>query len=497
VTDAWLTWPRPPLAPQRREPVAAKATMGRISFSSPRARTIWETRLNRLRRAAIAVELETVRLQRVPATVVWTSYAGVAATAERMQSLGLTVTPVEAALGYAADWPAEEPNAEPMALLDYALLVGPPPLDGSVRALASQDVSDAAIWFGYPPCCARAWADSLKRGRSDPVAGMIEGAGGAGEIIGSAHALLAVLGFGPVRHAPCSASCVSTITRSREFVDLMRETGYGEEARWLEGMANWAIDASIVNGVAEVKTGAFRCTWISDEIGPPHRVHCRGSVIPEGTPPGLAEVFAASGARQTKPMRPAKVTSVNVANAETTRTDIGTGFAAAGFDSAFAMRSRYSTVVWEQTAALRGARSAVHIGCGDGLLLELLAQTKPRLRLYGIEEDMAVADAARRRNGPSMPILSGIWIDSLDEFTRLVPDGVDIAFIDPEKLRAIGGEAASTIHALARSVIAIGNDRSLLRFGDIDTLAAASGLALQPGRSGRVSAVAYALSDPP
>ena len=139
MRHAWLTWPRPPLAAQPREPVAAKAATQRVSFSGSQARAIWGARLDRLGRAAIAVELEMVRRRRIPATLIWVSYAGVAAIAERVQSLGLVVAPVKAALGHTADWLAEDSNAEPMALLDYALLIGTSPLDAPALALAARD----------------------------------------------------------------------------------------------------------------------------------------------------------------------------------------------------------------------------------------------------------------------------------------------------------------------------------------------------------------------
>src|SRR5439155_106990 len=126
--------------------------------------------------------------------------------------------------------------------------------------------SQAAILFGYPACCAKSWADYLQRGGSDPLAGML--ARGDKAVV-PAYIALAVLGLGPIRHAPCSASCSATRDRSREFIDLGRELGFVEEMSWLEEIADWAVGASLVNGIAEVTTAAFRCTWLSDEGAPP------------------------------------------------------------------------------------------------------------------------------------------------------------------------------------------------------------------------------------
>lgn len=466
----WLTWPRPPLAAAPREPVLAKAAAQRISFSGPQARALWQPRLERLRHAAIAIELEMVRRERIPATLAWTGYDGVDALTERARASGLEAKPIKAALGYAADWPAEASIDEPKRLLDYAFLIGKPPLDASIAEPAADGLEQAAMRFGYPPCCAKSWADHLQRGGSDPLACMLARDGTAAM---HAHAALAVLGLGPVRHAPCSADCSATHDHSRQYIDVGRALGFAEEMGWLEAMADWAVDASLVNGVAEITTGAFRCTWLSDESGPPHREPGRGAARP--AKPEAATVKPADGAA--------------------ILAELGTGFEAAGFESPYAMRSRFSTVIWEQTGTLRRAGSAVHVGCGDGLLLELIAQTRPRMKLYGTEEDAAAAEAARRRLDSSLPVLGGTSIEALAALLRLAPDGVDLAFIDPERLAASGREALAVVRAVARTVIVIGTDRSLRRFKDIDTLAATMGRALLPGRVGRVSAALSPTND--
>ncbi|MET4212094.1 hypothetical protein [Bradyrhizobium sp. LA2.1] len=468
----WLTWPRPPLAAAPREPAVAKAATQRISFTGPQARALWQPRLDRLRHAALAIEFEMVRRKRIPASLVWTGYDGIDALTERARAIGLEAKPVKASLGYAADWPLEASIAEPKRLLDYAFLIGAAPLDTSIAERATDGLEQAAIRFGYPACCARSWADHLRRGGSDPLAGILARADKAAVPV---HIALAVLGLGPVRHAPCSADCSATRDLSRGFIDFGRQLGLAEEMSWLEEMADWTVGASLVNGVAEIATATFRCTWLSDEGKPSHRR------------PRQRAAAAHLDKRKAAAVEPADSADI--------LTELGGGFEAAGFENPFAMRSRFSTVVWEQTAALRRAGSAAHIGCGDGLLLELIAQTRPKLRLYGAEEDAALAEAARRRLGASLPVLGGTSIAAIAALSRLAPDGVDLAFVDPERLG--GREALAAVRAIAKSVIVIGTDRSLHRLEDMDTLAASMGLALLPGRAGRVSAALSATSGRP
>ncbi|WP_244550143.1 hypothetical protein [Bradyrhizobium sp. cf659] len=421
---------------------------------------------------ALAIELEMVRRRRIPATLVWTGYDGIEALTERARSIGLEAKPVKASLGYAADWPLEASIDEPRRLLDYAFLIGAAPLDGAIAEPAADGLVQAAIRFGYPACCAKSWADYLGRGGSDPLASLLARENKAPM---PAYVALAALGLGPVRHASCSADCLATRACSRAFIDLGRELEFGEEMAWLEEIADWAVDASLVNGIAEITTAAFRCAWVSDD----------------GRPSPRRSRDGAAGTRLEK----RKAAAVEPANGASILAELGTGFEAAGFESPFAMRSRFSTIVWEQTGALRRAGSAVHIGCGDGVLLELIAQTRPKLRLYGTEEDPAVAEAARRRLGASSPVLGGASIEALAALSRLAPDGIDLAFVDPE--RPGGHDALAAVRAVARSVIVIGTDRSLHRFKDMDTLAATMGLALLPGRAARVSAALSATSGRP
>ncbi|EJN11615.1 hypothetical protein PMI42_05014 [Bradyrhizobium sp. YR681] len=442
--------------------------MQRISFSGPQARALWQPRFERLGEVALAVELEMVRQGRIPATLVWTGYDDIEALTERVRAIGLEAKPVKASLGYAADWPIEASIDEPKRLLDYAFLIGPAPYDVSIAEPAADDLEQTAMRSGYPACCAKSWAGHLRGGGCDPLANLLARDDRAAM---PAHFALAVLGVGPVRHAPCSVHCSATRDCSRAFLDLGRELGFIDEIVWLEEIAGWATEASLVNGIAEITTAAFRCTWLSDEGASPHR--------------RLRHTLAAP-----RPVK-RKAASVELVGGTEILVELGTGFEAAGFASPFAMRSRFSAIVWEQTAALRRAASAVHVGCGDGLLLELIAQTRPKLKLYGLEEDAALAGLARQRLGASLPVLGGASLEALATLARLVPEGVDLAFVDPERLGS--HEALAAIRVIAKSVIVIGTDRSLRRFKDMDTYAATMGLALLPGRAARVSAAIAAM----
>jgi hypothetical protein len=456
-----------------------------LGFTGPRARAIWEPRLDRLEAAALSGELELIRNGSLPASVIWTPYGALGGLLRRLEELGLAAVPVRTAVG---EIPAATPAAggDPLELLTYGLAVARGRTDEVQQRLASADVAATARWLGYPDCCAAAWASHLAGGMLDPIAAMLSRAAMQAEPP-AAHTLLAGLGVGPVRHAPCSAGCPATAALAQSFLETLRALGLVEEADWLRSMGDWGVEVSIVSGVAEVKTGAFRYAWLSDRL--PARVQLRsvGSAIPDGAPPGLTPPFAPPSAATARAVRRFPSPHGTV--------DRAAGFAQAGFANAIAMRSRWSTVLWEQSAVWRrGAGSAVHMGCGDGLLLELLAQHQPRLKLVGIETDPALARAARQR-GPlaGVPVLTEPWPQAAAALATLV-EPEPLVFFDPEALAALPVAARADIRQrlsrLSATMVALASDRVLARFGGIAAAAEAAGLSLAAGRPTRVSAIA-------
>lgn len=480
----WPCWPRPPLPASPRDPLACGSGRRRLGFTGTRAREIWAPRLDRLAEAALGGELELIRDGSLPASLIWTPYGALAGLLRRLDGLGLAAVPVRTALGEIPA-AAAAPGGDPLELLTYGLAVARGRTDEVQQRLASSDVAATARWLGYPDCCACAWASHIASDMVDPMAAMLSRGGMPAEP-SCAHALLAGLGLGPVRHAPCSIGCRATAALAQSFLATVRALGLVEEADWLRRMGDWGVEISILNGVAEVKTGAFRYACLSDRL--PARVQLRsvGSVIPDGAPPGLTRPFAPPRATTSRAVRRGPRPNGTV--------DLAAGFAPAGFANAIAMRSRWSTVLWEQSAVWRrAAGSAVHMGCGDGLLLELLAQHQPRLKLVGIETDPALAQAARQR-GPlaGVPVLTDPWPRATAVLATLV-EPEPLVFFDPEVMAALPVAARADIRqlltGLSATLVALASDRVLARFGGIEAAAEAAGLSVAAGRPTRVSAI--------
>jgi hypothetical protein len=483
MTPPWPGWPRPPLAQNPRDKLAHGVAPRRVSFAGPQASAIWAPRLQRLVETALSAEVALVRNGTLPATLIWAPYQDLGALLGRLDSIGLATAPIRTAVGPIPSSPAEAtPNfAE---LLNYGLLVARSPIEAASTRLAACDPAEIARWLNWPTCCADAWASHLHDCLTDPIAAMLSRPT-SDAAPPFAHALLAGLGLGPVRHAPCSAGCRATAAAAQAFIASVAALGLTDEAGWLCSMSSWTIDISLVAGVAEVKTSLFRYAHLSNHL--PHRfdLHLKGDTVPEGTPIGLASPFTAPRQPPPRLVRPRSWPILNM--------DFPVNFAQAGFASAIAMRSRFSTVLWKHTALLRRAvGSAIHLGCGNGLLLELLALQRAGLTLFGVETDPDLGALARQRRCLSAaPLLTATWPEALASLAGMVAPEPLVLF----DLEAFGAHSSSArieigrhLAGLSATMIAIANDRALNCFGSVDALAAAAELSLAPGRSARVAA---------
>ena len=476
----WPSWPRPPLAPGLREPVPVQAACRRLSFTGARSKAIWEPRLAALGRAALATELHLVASDALKAALVWCPYEALPTFIEQLRTKSLVWATGPAVLRSYEPPAGGLPAPDPLTRMTYSFVVAATKAEAD-RFVADDAALETALAFGHPRCCAEAWLRALEDGASDPIAVL------AGDPAWDGHSdatgtMLAALGLGPVRHMPCRPGCDAARESALRFLAAMKALGFESEAGWLEDMVQWRAKASIVGGIAEVETGAFRFAWQAADPGQSGRAVAGGSNAPEGSPAGLSAIFA-------RPEMPIRAQPRHFAPPDSA---IAEGFAEAGFDSAFAMRSRWSCVIWEQSKALRRSRTALHLGCGSGLLLELLVHSRPSLRVCGIEADPSLASLARERmesvNGAA--IFEADWIAEAG-LPREAGIRFDLAFLDPEPLIDRGPVDRTAIleglGALAGTAILIASDRALRRFGSIESMAAMLGLDLEPGRDRRIS----------
>lgn len=488
-----LSWPRPPLAAEPREPCISRAVHRRFGWSTPAARELWGPRLAGLCAAAHAIELHQVRTGTLPATLFWAAFHELGPFLAKIAALELVAVPIGGILERNFHEGAVD-SADPRTALTYPIMVGTSEtLKTTLDLMARKDLRKIAAWFNYPDCCAEAWLAAQTAGATDPVLAMLRSHSTHDPAeSGAAYAILAEFGFGPVRHAMCTVHCRHAAARIQEFIAVGREIGFASEMSWLAQMAEWDIDYSVVAGVAEIRTALFRSTHFSDRVEQPVRFRQPGRPSTGGAPGGrdLPIHFPAPAGA----MNPSRV-AAKLAAANSARCDFGTGWAAAGFAGPFEMRSRFCTVIWEQTKLLRGKVSSVlQISCGEGLLLELALEVNPRIVPFGCDTDAnLVAVACRRHPKHADNFSTDEGFASMVRCREILGKPVDVLFLDPEALVDMPAHLANAIRSeladAARSVIVIASDRALARFGNIGALADAAGLSIAPADSDRISAV--------
>jgi hypothetical protein len=285
--------------------------------------------------------------------------------------------------------------------------------------------------------------------------------------------------------------CDDSAEAARVF--LASAAHFPQEVEWFTEIALWDAECSVLSGNIEVRTPAFRFAYpvACSVSGGVFRRH--GRVVPDGAPVGLRFPFQP---RRT-PVVPGRRGDAEARNAEPANADFGTGFAAAGFDSAFHMRSRYCTAVWEQSPILRRSPGAMlHLPCGDGLLLQLARDVNPGLVPFGLERDAELVNRARQRHSHH----SGNFLacDWLSDPSAIWQEDAMLVFLDPEPLIDLPNEQrASLLGRLARSagaIVLVGSDRGLQRYGEVTALARAIGIEAVAGPTERVSALAQVTS---
>lgn len=461
-----LSWGEPGAASARAN--LAVLARGRMSFAASSVGDKWRTHMPHLIEAALMTELATVCSGDLDAALVWVPYHALSEFLRRMEQIRLMPAVVSCAHDELADHTGFEDvignELQKFMVFQLKITAGGESAQmhdsAAVPRAVDSDSSGADVATArMPDCCMRAWVKAAAAGFTDPLAAVL-----AREKSGPllAFTALAVLGISPLRHPPCSLNCSDSVQLVEAFIERAQKLGYVHAAQVWEQIAKLTINASVRSGLAEVKSDGFRFTYWSD-------VAAGGVAMPAAE---IAKRWHILPALQKLPPKPT---------------------ASAQFSNEFARRSRCNTVAWEQAGTLQRATGVVaHFGCGDGLLLEILSQMKPAVKLLGMDADILLTQAAAAR-----PALASAAIETCDWLALLntrsgIEKVADLIFVDPEPLADLPEERrkflGDRLCYSANTIVIIATERSLRRFGEIEALAKTCGFELVAGRRNRVSA---------
>ncbi|WLI13458.1 MULTISPECIES: hypothetical protein [Pseudomonas] len=371
----------------------------------------------------------------------WAPYRALAETLEWVQEMSLKATVCDCAFDEGA----------PVS----PVLVAGEALDPRTRITYALEVTGRNAVFPLhsaaspvPPCCALA-----RESTSDRL--LLNGGNGPLH----AYVALAPLGLTPLRHAPCSLDCPATVEIVNAFIVRALALGFNDAAQAWKTLQHVQPSATLRAGLMEVKMPGLRFAYRT-------ALHERSNRI---------------AVTMHKPwmLSPEIDTFIH--------TD-------PSFASEFARRSRFATILWEQEAVIKRARGPiVHLGCGDGLLLDLLKIAKPNAVLHGVQSNAAPVEVGVCVQDNSAPAVHAEKWEV--ELKAIMASGKkpDLLLFDPIHLLALGAVErqmlVSAMHASAAAVVAYATDASLKRYGDLAELARAAGIGLVQGRRLRVSAL--------
>lgn len=356
----------------------------RIIWASPTAREVWEPRIQRIASAWIELERLAVVEGIKPGTLQSCSPDKLVDLSRWAAKHGLVCIPIHQQLtvdGYGNQTLAVQPGKP----WEYRVFIGWPLSVGHFAGYwEKQDNKGIGRFLGFPPCCRdffdRVW---VKEGLKDTTLSMIGDSHNeinrvAGPV--ECNILLRWLGVRLVSHLPCSFDCAYTKKLGQELALLGRRKGFEQEMGWIEDLLSWPIKWDSLHGVATITTPCFRLVVNSTALSSKVTIEREGTTYP------------AEGARGNEfPFRSTQ--RLMFVKSEDDYTDNG-------FKTRKAMSDAHNIVLSAVRAAFDNEDlhdKVVDLGCGNGLLLEKIAEQYPSVRLCGVEQSGGKHQRAARR----------------------------------------------------------------------------------------------------
>ena len=336
----------------------------RISWASQEAEKVWKSRTAKIEPAWTEFERYLVSSGKRQAALQFTSVDKLVELQEWARTHGLAVLIV---------------SNNPMYGLRYALTKKPTTF---YKAWCEGDFVTIGRMLGYPECCirefVRVWREWKLIDTTWDMAGNTVHICKEEAVIGPSpysSIMLHWLGVRFVPHLPCSFNCMQTIQQGKENAHAWKETGQEVVVAWAKEMLSWPVEWTALHGIAEIKTPVVRILCNTDTTNVRRVIRVQGKQYP------LHGVLLST---------------------EDLKQDTWTDN---GFPTEDAMIKHHDPLL--QTIGERakdGIQRVVDLGCGNGELLDKVAQLSS-LEVIGVEMDKA--KIARGRRNETVKFITG------------------------------------------------------------------------------------------
>jgi hypothetical protein len=359
----------------------------RITWSSPRAREVWDPRISSVSTAWLKVERDSV-IQGIRAGALQhVTPENLPTLIQELAPHGLIALPLgksPRADGYQSASRALN-DGEPW---DYRVAITRPQHAAEwSRAWAANDDDTIGALLGTPECCRRffervwktkRWIDTtipMCRDLSEKSTQTSDNAHGIANIPPGVNMLWRWLGVRPVSHLPCSFQCVESLALAHKCRQILPET----ERAWMDEILSWPVRYTSLHGIAEITSPIHRMSVPTDALAERHEIRYLGTGYPAEGAQGVDFPHILRG--NTAPADTAKPVPLRLTRAQ----DPGDN----GFTSRVAQDAAHRRLLDALSPGPFG--TVLDLGCGDGTLLSKI----PAARRVGVEIDPARARHAR------------------------------------------------------------------------------------------------------
>jgi len=318
----------------------------RIAWVSPRAREVWEPRIQAVSNAWLDIELESVRLNIREGALVF--------GLERINNFNLH--PIEVA-----------PNRFAVGRGRHELAI----------AYEARDDDKVGKLLGFPACCREFFDEVWGDGNSDttwemagnPKSSHVEVSGPV-----ECNILGRWLGVRLVPHLPCSFNCNETVARAYAFNIIWP----AQELEWARQILSWPTQWSSLHGVAIITMPVLKIVTNTTAVTEEQVVDRDGDIYP------------IEGAKGTEfPFKTIHTLSVRRTN----------DYSDNGFISAKTQDAAHAVILQavSKVMASKPIGKVLDLGCGNGRLLQKILSLAPWLVPCGVEQDRSRFEKASER----------------------------------------------------------------------------------------------------
>ena len=352
----------------------------RIVWTSPRAREVWEPRIQAISQAWIKIE-RAAALKRTKFVTLqsctpdeqislsqWATRNGLACITLDRQGASQVYSNATVPFQPGKPW-------------NYRIAIGTgDSVNSFLEFYRGNNNIAMGLLLGFPMCCCEFfqnyWVEQGYRDLTPVMENENEGK------YHECNVFLRHLGVRAVSHLPCSFNCLGTVAVGQSLISIGVDLGFTNEMEWLEDILHWPIRWSSLHGIAIVTTPVVKIISSTTALAEKMVIDINSDRYPEEGATGTEFPF--------KSVRHISFQEFD-------------NFTDNGFTSEKGQREAHNILLELASKADFTQAKVLDLGCGNGLLLRKVVKNIPWMIPCGVEcDEDRFASASRRLKDSSI-----------------------------------------------------------------------------------------------